>query len=129
MNREWNKLFVEAKKKINSKEISPFIEIGSCACAIETNDNNIYTGITITTSTFNNNAETNAILNMINHGENKIKKILVINELEELIIPCEEGIKNILELDIEPENVELILEDKIVTLSSILPDWWGTFRS
>lgn len=130
MTREWNKLFIEAKKRLNTKEISPFITAGSYSCAIQTIDNNIYTGVTIvTTSSLSNSAETNAILNMINNGENKIKKIIILNELEELIMPCEEGIKNILELDINPEEVELLLEEKTIKLSDVLPDWWGTFRS
>lgn len=130
MNDEWNTLFLEAKKRLISKEISSFITSGTYSCAIKTKRGNIYTGINVlTTSKLSNTAEVNAILNMINNNETTITKIIVLNELDEIIIPCEEAIKSLLELDINPDEIEILTENKnVIKLSEILPDWWGTLR-
>ena len=45
MEAIWNTLYNEAKKVLNPRKVSEWVEVGSVAAAIETSLGNIYTGI------------------------------------------------------------------------------------
>jgi len=132
MDRLWNELYNEAAHKLNAQEISPFIEYGNNACAILASNDKIYSGVSITSSTLLDcSAEESAIREMLNDNERYIKRILVLNELEEVIRPLEESLEYLLELCDNPKKVEVLIAIepiKIVKLIDIIPDWWGTFR-
>lgn len=130
MEKTWSNLTKKAKVLLNTKEISEFIKTGSYACAIETDKNNIYTGINIYS---NDNmcisAEEQAITSMISNNEKNIIRIIVLNELEEYIIPSEKAINYIMKLNIDPEKIEVLIdENKIIKLKELLPDWYGTYK-
>ena len=132
MERIWSTLIKTAKEKINSREINPFIEYGNNSCAILTDSNNIYSGVSIASnSTINTSAEKSAIVSMINNGENKIIKMVILNELEEIIPPSIECLDYLLELSPSYGTAEVLINEngeskKIIDL---LPDWWGTYRN
>ena len=72
MERVWYSLIKEAKKKVNTKRIPPFIEYGNNSCALLTDSNNIYTGVSIkSNSGISSSAEKSAITNMFNNSETK----------------------------------------------------------
>lgn len=124
MNREWNKLYKEAKSKLNTKELSPFIKIATSSCVIESN-NKYYTGVNINEKS----AEESALILMVNDGNNVVKKMLVINELEEIIPPRLDDLLNLLSLSKENMDTNIMVEDnKIITLKELLPDYYGTYR-
>lgn len=133
MEKTWSNLYKEAKKRINVQTISPFIETGNISCAIESANNNLYFGINIATNTdLHSSAEKNAITMLINSGENKIKKMVILNELEELIPPSEDCMEYLLELCDNPEDTEILInyeKKEIVSLSDLIPSWWGTYRN
>ncbi len=133
MDRLWNELYNEAASKLNAQEISPFIEYGNNACAILASNGKIYSGLSITSSTLINcSAEEAAVTAMLNDNEKYIKRIIVLNELEEVIRPLEESLEYLLELCENPKEVKILLsieEEKIVSLIDLIPDWWGTFRT
>ena len=121
---DFDEIFNEAKKVLNVRELSPFVKIGNISCVLVTNDN-IYTGININDSS----AEYSAIVKMVNNGENVVKRIIVINELEEIIEPKLNEIEYLLSLSAANMNTEVILaKDKVVRLCDLLPDWFGTYR-
>lgn len=128
----WMTLYNEAKNKLNAQEISPFIEFGNNSCAILGSNNKIYSGISITSNTgINCSAEKSAVTTMLNDGEKKITKIVLLNELEEIIVPSSKSLEYLLELCENPDGVEVLTnleKESVVKLSSLLPDWWGTFR-
>ena len=77
----WMKLLLEAKKVLNPREISEFVEAGGVAAALLTTDGNIYTGVCIDTAcSLGFCAERNAIGTMITNGENEVVK----NSIERL---------------------------------------------
>ena len=132
MERVWYSLIKEAKKKVNTKRRPPFIEYGNNSCALLTDSNNIYTGVSITSnSNLSSSAEKSAVINMINNGEKNITRMVILNELEEIIPPSIQCLDYLLELSSSYGDVEILLSEsgeskKIIEL---LPDWWGTYRN
>ena len=133
MDRIWHSLYKEAKNRINSKRIPPFIEYGNNCCAILTTNNNIYTGTSIFSNTsLSSTAERSAITNMLNNGETTITRMLILNELEELIKPSPDCLDCLLELGTNYGDIEILLDAKDGTtakLIDVLPVWWGTYRN
>ena len=133
MEKIWTELYKEAKKRINVKQVLPFIEYGNHVCTIESGKGNIYHGVSVTSTTsLDSNAEKNAILMMFNEGETVIKKMVILNELEEVIPPTEDCLNYLIELNCDINSVEILLnyeKEKITTLRNLLPDWWGTYRN
>ena len=132
MEEIWLDLYYKAKETLNAKELSQFITMGTNACAIRTVAGNIYTGINIDTfSNLNSCAERSAVTNMINHGEKEIDKMVIINELEEVIKPCKKCLPYLLELCSDANDIEILTDVapiKITKLYKMLPGWWGTLR-
>ena len=133
MDKIWLELFNKAKEKINSKELSTFVTTGNSACALLSSKGNIYAGSSITS---NNNsscsAEKSAIVEMINNKEYSLSKIVILNELEEVIMPSLKTIEFLLELGIDLSEVEVLVsldKEKVVKLNLLLPSWWGTYRN
>jgi cytidine deaminase len=133
MERIWYSLVKEAKKKINGHEIPPFIEYGNSSCAVLTDSNNIYTGVSVkSNSAINNSAEKSAVLNMLNNNETKITKMVILNELEELMAPSIDCLEYLLELGEDFGDIEILLDydtQETKKIIDLLPDWWGTYRN
>lgn len=132
MERIWNELYKAAKSKLKGKEISPFIEYGNSSCAILGGNDKIYTGINVKSSTsINSSAEKNAIVAMLNDGEHVLKKMVLLNELEEVIEPSDEYYGYLLELSNGVDDIEVLVnyeKKEIKKMVDLLPDWWGTYR-
>lgn len=129
MSEIWIKLYNEAKAKLNPRIISPFIEAGGVAAAIMTDKGNIYTGVCIDTAcTLGMCAERNAVANMITNGESRIIKLVCVMEDGSVGAPCGACREYLMQLDAESPYME-ILKDletyETVTLSQLLPGWWG----
>lgn len=133
MDKIWTTLYKEAKKRIQVKNVPPFIEYGNHVCAILSGNDNIYHGVSVTSSTaINSNAEKNAILMMFNEGETVLKKMVILNELEEVIPPTEDCLNYMIELNQDLDDIEVLLDydkEQVTTLKNLLPTWWGTYRN
>ena len=133
MDKIWTELYKDAKKRINVKNVPPFIEYGNHVCTILSGSDRIYHGVSVTSSTaINSNAEKNAILMMFNEGETVLKKMVILNELEEVIPPTEDCLNYLIELTCDLDSIEILLDyekEEITTLKNLLPDWWGTYRN
>lgn len=133
MDKIWTTLYKEAKKRIQVKNVPPFIEYGNHVCAILSGNDNIYHGVSVTSSTaINSNAEKNAILMMFNEGETILKKMVILNELEEVIPPTEDCLNYMIELNQDLDDIEVLLDydkEQVTTLKNLLPTWWGTYRN
>lgn len=132
MKKEWDILYKTALKQLKNIEIPPFIKVGESVCCILTVNNNAYVGKNINSNTtLNSCAEKNAIIGMLNNGEQEIKKIVILNELEEIIMPCTSCIEILLELTQKNNSIEIlkdIKEYKTIKLEELLPTWWGTYK-
>ena len=133
MDKVWTTLYKEAKKRINVKDVPPFIEYGNNVCTILSGKDNIYYGVSVTSTTaIHSNAEKNAILMMFNQGETTLKKMVILNELEEVIPPTEECLNYLVELNSDLDSIEILVDyekEKVSTLRELLPNWWGTYRN
>ena len=133
MDKIWTTLYKEAKKRIQVKNVPPFIEYGNHVCAILSGNDNVYHGVSVSSSTaINSNAEKNAILMMFNEGETVLKKMVILNELEEVIPPTEDCLNYLMELNSDLNSIEILLDydkEEITTLKNLLPAWWGTYRN
>lgn len=133
MEKIWTALYKEAKQRIKPTSIPPFIEYGNNTCTILASNNKIYYGLSINSNTgIGCSAEKSAITMMLNDGENYIKKMVILNELEEVIKPSEESFEYITELSNELDELEVLVDydnKKVSKLHELLPDWWGTYRN
>ena len=128
----WDLLISKAKKILNPRVISPFIEGGQVAAAILTKKGNIYTGVCIDTAcTLGICAERNAIHNMITNGEYKIDKIVCIDSKGNAVYPCGACRELIMQLDIDSKKIQFLTNTKTyeyLTMEELLPNWWGYSR-
>jgi len=133
MEKIWHDLYRLAKNKIDAKEIPPFIYYGNTACAIESTSGHTYVGIgVLANNSLNTIAEKNAITTMLNNGESQIKRMVILNELEEVIPPSRECLDYLLNLAEDFGSIEILIDytnKKVVKLLDILPSWWGTYRN
>ena len=129
MDAIWNTLYDEAKKVLNPRKISEWVEAGGVAAAIETASGNIYTGVCVDGAcTLGICAERNAIFNMITNGESEIRRVIALNRDGKAMSPC--GACRELMTQLMPENyrgIEVMLDyekGKVVTLGELTPQWW-----
>ena len=129
MDKIWNELYEAAKKVLNPREISEFMEAGGVAAAIESGSGNIYVGVCIDCDcTLGICAERNAVFNMITNGESKMKRVIAINRVGKAMAPC--GACRELMIQLMPENyrnIEVMLDyenNRVVKLGELTPEWW-----
>ncbi len=128
----WEKLYNEAVRVQNGRQISPFIDAGGVAAAILTKSGNIYVGVCIDTcSTLGVCAERNAIMNMITNGEHLIDKVVAVVPDGSVGAPCGACRELMMQLDKDSGDIEILMDyesRRTVRLSELVPDWWGKER-
>lgn len=131
-NDIWNKLYCEAKRVQDAREVSPFIDAGSVAAAVLTKAGNIYVGVCIDTAcSLGMCAERNAIANMITNGECQIDKLLAIMKNGSTGLPCGACRELMMQLHKNSGDIEIMTDFEsrsTVRLCEIVPDWWGLDR-
>ena len=125
----WDKMYIAARKVQNEREISPLIEAGGVAAAVESALGNIYVGVCVDTAcSLGVCAERNAIFSMITNGENEIQRVVAVDCNGKAIPPC--GACREFMTQLMPGtygNIEIMLDydnHKIVTLGELTPEWW-----
>ena len=125
----WNQLYEAAQAVQNPRRLSPFIDAGGVAAAIQTESGNIYVGVCIdTASSLGMCAERNAIANMITHGESRISKVVAIMPDGRVGPPCGACCEFMLQLDPSNDAVEILLDYEsceTARLQTLIPNWWG----
>ena len=128
----WGKLYNEAKKVQNERNISPFIDAGGVSAAILTKSGNIYVGVCIDTcSGLGMCAERNAMANMITNGECEIDKVVAIIPDGSVGAPCGACREFMMQLHKDSGNIEILMDyekRRIVKLCELVPEWWGKER-
>lgn len=129
MKEIWSDLYKEAKRVLNPRKVSEWVEAGGVAAAIETSSGNIYTGVCVDGAcTLGICAERNAIFNMITNGESEIRRVIAVNWGGKAMPPC--GACRELMTQLMPERyreIEVMLDyekNKVVTLGELTPQWW-----
>ena len=122
---EFKQLYEIAKKTLNPRTTSRNTEIGQVACALETVDGNVYTGINIDTAcSMGYCAEANAIGTMLTNNETKIAKLVAVSVKHDIVPPCGRCREFMVQIDNDNLNTEILLNDKVHKLSELLPHRW-----
>jgi len=128
----WEKLYSFARKVQNARTLSPFIEAGGVAAAIQSKSGRIYVGVCIdTASTLGMCAERNAIANMITNGESQIDKVVAVMPDGRVGPPCGACREMMMQLDAHSAEIEILMDyetRRTVTLGELTPEWWGYDR-
>lgn len=129
MENIWHHLYEEAKKVLNPRRVSAWVEAGGVAAAIETASGHIYTGVCVDGAcTLGICAERNAIFHMLTEGESEIRRVIAVNWDGKAMPPC--GACRELMTQLMPEHyrdVEVLLDydtGRVVTLGELTPEWW-----
>ena len=124
MDKEFETLLEEAKKTVNKRQLTEYLECGRVSCALMTTKGNIYTGINIDAKcALGNCAEQAAILEMLKNGETEIKKILAYSYKDYIYSPCgkcRELIRMIDEKNLDTQA--LVLGNQVKTIRELMPD-------
>ena len=129
MSKNFKDLYNVAISSNVSDSISPFISTGEIICVVLSENNKIYKGINIIEDNkLKVSAEESAIASLLSRGDKKIKKMVIVNSLGEVIKPSNVTFNTIIDLadDLEVLIDSNTLETKKIT--ELLPDYYGTFR-
>ncbi len=134
----WERLLEEAKKQYHPEEVSPFITAHHVACAIESENGEIYTGFCIegASGVIALCAERVAALNMyLQSGQVVVKKLVCfIDGAPDGTggwTPCGACREFFMQLSEKNKDMEILIDikdRKTVKLIDIIQDWWGWDR-
>ena len=124
----WEKLYQRAKIEYHPEDVTPFVYAHHVVCALESEDETIYTGFCIV---MNLCAERVAALNMyVNSGQTKIKRLIAFRDQAPSGggsgMPCGACREFLYQLNEENENTEIMVNyetREIVTLKELMPSW------
>lgn len=121
----FEELYNIAKKTLKPRSTSRNTNVGNVACALETIDGHIYTGINIDTAcSMGYCAEANAIGTMLTNNESKIKKIIAVSANHGIVPPCGRCREFMVQVDASNLEAEVKLQDKVYKLKELLPNRW-----
>lgn len=134
----WQELYERARAQYRPHDLSPFFWSNHVACAIETEDGEIFHGFCIegASGVLNLCAERVAAVNMIvNSGGTVIRRLLVMRDVpphrDGNFLPCGACREFLLQLNIKNRDC-MIMTDyenrEFITLGELLPRWWGEER-
>lgn len=126
MEQIWEKLYNEAMRVINPREVSNDMWVGSVASAILTKKGNIYIGICIDTNgSLGMCAERNALSTMLTHGESEVDKVVSVYKDGKVIPSCGACREFMMHLGKEAGNIEMLLdnEGRSIKLIELLPEY------
>ena len=125
----WDRMYIEARKHLNPRHLSSFVEAGSVAASLLTASGRIFTGVCFDTAcSLGMCAERNAIGSMITEGESRIVRLAVVMEDGSLGLPCGACQELFMQLDAAAGSIEVLLDygsRRTASLDSLKGKWWG----
>ena len=124
---DWARLYTAAREVRRPRAVSPTAEAGGVSAALLAGSGEVYTGVCLDTAcSLGMCAERSAVANMLTHGEDRIRKLLVLMPDGGLGLPCGACRELLMQL---PEGGETeVLRDlerrTAVRVRELLPDWW-----
>ena len=124
MDDDFKKILYEAKKYTKKSVLSEYAYCGHVGCALMSEKGNIYSGISTNLKcALGNCAEHAAILDMLKHGESKIKKIVSYSAKGYIYSPCGKCREMIRMINIDNLKTKvLVAEDRYCTIEELLPE-------
>lgn len=134
----WETLYLRAKEQYHPEELTPFIQAHHVACALESENGEIYTGFCIESccGVMDLCAERTAALNMyLQSGQTVVKRLIVFRDRPPFGqgsgMPCGACREFFLQLNLKNRDMEIMTDyekRETVTLGALMPDWWGMYR-
>ena len=134
----WEHLYLKAKELYCPPQVSPFAYAHHVACALESENGEIFTGFCIESCSgvMNLCAERVAALNMyMSSGQTVIKRLIAFRDKapygEGSGMPCGACREFLMQLSSENRNTEIMVDydsRKTVRLGELVPKWWGEER-
>jgi cytidine deaminase len=118
-----DELIEKAREALNPRSLSPSCGVGTVACALISEEDEIFVGVCIDTgSSMGYCAEANAIGTMITQGESRIKTIVAVHYKGSIFPPCGRCREFIFQINNANRDTRVILgSDKVVTIADLLP--------
>ncbi len=118
-------LIQKAKSVVRPKEISEGVATGDVGCALLSENNNLYLGVSIHACCgVGFCAEHSAIATMVTNGEYRIKKIVAVSS-DGILPPCGRCRELMSQIDDKNWNTQIIVgKNRIVKLKDLLPERW-----
>jgi len=116
-----------AEEKVNSRKIGKSCYVASVACALLTDQGNVYLGVCIDSpSSMGFCAEHAAIAQMITNEESRIVKIVAVGEEGKIYPPCGRCRELIYQINLQNIDADILVdENKVVKLEELLPYRWN----
>lgn len=125
----WQEMLELAERVHHERTLSPFVEAGGVAAAIQSESGKIYVGVCIdTASSLGMCAERAAIANMITCGDSRIVRMLAVMGNGSLGAPCGACQELMMQLNENHGDIEIMMDmesREIIHLSDLMPIWWG----
>lgn len=123
-----HELYQAAHSKICRRKLRKFGEAGHVACALESANGEVYTGICIDLPcSIGLCAEQAAIAEMIKSGQTKIKRIIAVYQDGSILPPCGRCREFIAQIDDENRAALVVMpEMREVALENLLPERWDS---
>lgn len=120
-------LYQRARELLNPRRLSPLAEAGGVASALVTDQDKVYVGVCIDTSSgMGFCAEHNAIGSMVTNGESRILTIVAVNWDGRILPPCGRCREFIYQMDTANAETRVLLSgDRISTIKQLLPEHWA----
>ena len=123
----WERLYLQARVVQRPRTIGRLVETGQVAAALLTKTGAIFTGVCLDTAcSLGMCAERNAIGSMLTAGESDMTRLVVVMPGGALGLPC--GACRELMMQLGADALEILTEREpvqTVTLSALMPQWWG----
>ena len=118
-------LIQRAKSVVRPKEISEGVSTGDVGCALISENNHLYLGVSIHACCgVGFCAEHSAIAAMVTNGEYRIKKIVAVSS-DDILPPCGRCRELMYQIDEKNWNTEIIIDkNRVVKLKDLLPEPW-----
>lgn len=124
----WERLYLQARAVQNPRTIGAFVEAGQVVAAFLTRSGVIFTGVCLDTAcSLGICAERNAIGSMLTAGESDMTRLVVVMPGGALGLPC--GACRELMMQLDANELEILTGREpvhTVTLSALVPQWWGS---
>ena len=118
-----DELINKAESAAVTKQVAEETIVGEVGAALITENGNVYSGISIhAPSGLGFCGETSAIAAMVTAGENRIKTIVAADGQGNVYSPCGRCREMIRQINKENMDADVILSDKVIKLSDLLPD-------
>jgi cytidine deaminase len=119
-------LIAKAKQVAKLKRVSEDVRIGEVGCALVTDKNNVYVGVSIDACCgIGFCAEHGAVACMVTNGEYKIEKIVAVSVDGTILPPCGRCRELMYQIDEKNMDTDVIVDrSRAVKLKDLLPDPW-----